>query len=1267
MHRCGDIIRERGWQVVGVSSRDPEVAAWTRVNGLPTPCPLEELPEADYLFSIANSQILPRWLCTRPRRLSINLHDGPLPEFAGLHATTWGLLEGRTQHAISWHCIEEQVDAGDLLLQRWFPLRPRDTAGTANLECQRTVLESLAPLLIGLEDGSVKPQPQNLGRRTYYPLARRPHPILDFRLSALELDNLVRGHDFEPFPNPFGSVYLWNGRQLLRVRTSSPGKGSSRPGTTLRLFEPDGLEIACGQGALRLTVSTLEGGSLGKAEFEALRESRWSQLPSGLTEQLNQLLQLAVRAEDAWVQRLKNQHPVQPVTPGQGPSGQAILAGCSLEELRLWLEQHLGPGLVGVQGDPLPGPLDGLFFEDRPLPLVGGAPGLQPVRRDLFQRFGQLTGPSQGNWPLVLSQGDLRDPVSGQIRVQASLQQTVWRWGEGLNEDSLRTFLAAFSSWRSGPSQKAAKTVSERFLETAQQHPEKVAVRWPGGQMNYGQLLGRVLRLGCALCSQGVAPEEKIPVLAAPGPEMVVGWLGVLSCGATCIPLDSGREGGCLEPVASAGPFRRLLWDGSGACPEGPEIWDLRQFSDVGTKTPDRGPTASSTAFLFFTSGSTGQARAVAVSQVLDEGFEWHTCPLREADCSLLWSRPTVIDSLWQLLAPLLRGLPVVFLPREQLVDPAALLQAVQQYRITRLSLLPSFALRLAHERNFPIPPPGSVWALTGEPLDGQVIGSLQRAFPHVQLVNTYGSTEAGQVDTWWKIPQNWAGSEVPVGVTSAGNRVRIDSKSGEVLLGGKGLSSGFPGDPIGTARRWRPDASGRAGSRILRSGDLGSVNAQGLLLVKSRMDRQVLIRGTRVELEGVAAQLRRYPEVKEAEVVLEPEGLVAYYVGSARPGELRQHLSQCLPPEAIPSRWASLKRLPRLPGGKVDRTSLSAQHSGPPPLQISQDPPMRLVAKVLRQPHLSPRDNFFEVGGDSLLAVVLFQEIEKEFGVRLPLTTLLECQNVGELAQRIQLGSQAHRPRVQLRAGNEERKLIFFHPRGGGLLCYRELVQGLPSQHAVYGFTRAEKDPIRVEDLSETYLESLLEMQPQGPYCLIGYSYGGLLAHNLAVRLQTMGKPVALLVMLDSYGPQYRSLSQSRLRLAVRHLQHAWRRILLFGRLALQLPERRVEFLRLRWQETLRHYHEHWQRIFSPTPRLRIGQDYTYPKYSGPALLLRASLQEPGLPPWPDMGWSRCCSDLKILQVEGSHAGDLLKWPGAEGLARLIHQELVKRSPLWE
>ncbi|WNG58277.1 amino acid adenylation domain-containing protein [Archangium gephyra] len=564
--------------------------------------------------------------------------------------------------------------------------------------------------------------------------------------------------------------------------------------------------------------------------------------------------------------------------------------------------------------------------------------------------------------------------------------------------------------------------------------PDAVAVEFEGQRLTYRELDRRANQLAHALRERGVGPETRVGLCVERSLEMAVGLLGILKAGGAYVPLDPGyppaRLAFMLEDSAPAVLLtQRLLLErlepkGTPVLcldSEGPEL--SRQREDA----PDAGAHPGNAAYVIYTSGSTGQPKgAVITHRALGNHMAWllSAFGLGPAD-RVLQKTPLSFDaSVWECWASLMSGGRLVIAAPDAHRDGVALLEAVTRGQVTVLQLVPSLLRVLLEEKGLSRATSLRWLFCGGEALPAELEHRLRAQLPSATLVNLYGPTEATIDATFARCPSSGSGATVPIGRPIANTQLYLLDASlqpvpvgvpGELYLGGEGLARGYLRRPELTAERFIPHPfSDSPGTRLYRTGDLARYLPDGSVEFLGRRDAQVKVRGFRVELGEVEAALVRHPAVREAVVVVREDTpgvrrLVAYVTGEPRaPGvdALRAFLERELPPHMVPGAFVALEALPLSPNGKVDRKALPAPDATPAEQARSFVAPRGEVertlaetwAQVLGHERVGIHDDFFELGGDSILAIQIISRAAQA-GVHITAKQLFSHKTIARLA----------------------------------------------------------------------------------------------------------------------------------------------------------------------------------------------------------------------------------------------------------------------------
>ncbi|GHJ21248.1 amino acid adenylation domain-containing protein [Streptomyces albus] len=547
------------------------------------------------------------------------------------------------------------------------------------------------------------------------------------------------------------------------------------------------------------------------------------------------------------------------------------------------------------------------------------------------------------------------------------------------------------------------RLLTELFTQVAAAHPELPAARHRERTLTYRQLAERADGLAARLIAGGVEPGEPVGLCGGRSPEALIALLGILKAGCAYVPLDEELPPARLRAMAEDAGLRTAVTLPGTAC----RVRGLRTNipldgdgagipAPAREAVPRRPASASDCAYVVFTSGTTGRPKPVAiphrgVARLVLSDRELR--PPGPGDKVLHGYGLSSDASTIEIWGALLTGACLVLADREELLSPTALEQLLRREQVTVAYLTTSVFHLVARSR------PEALSGLRfvsagGESMDPQLANAVLAACPGTTVVNFYGPTENAVVSTAYVLrPLPPDATHVPLGrpfgastchvLRADGSRTEPDEE-GELYVGGDGLALGYLGDPQLTAERFVSLPAVEPGGLLYRTGDRAVRTADGLLEYRGRRDRQVKVRGVRLELDEVEARLRAHPEVGEAVVENGTDTLTAY-ITPGTPGrplpltELRSYCAQWLPPQAVPV-LVPLDHFPVTSGGKVDRARLeaAAQEAGaggqeaPRAAAPEAEGLLGVLTEVWQQVlrvRPAPQDDFFHLGGDSLLA----------------------------------------------------------------------------------------------------------------------------------------------------------------------------------------------------------------------------------------------------------------------------------------------------------
>ncbi len=825
--------------------------------------------------------------------------------------------------------------------------------------------------------------------------------------------------------------------------------------------------------------------------------------------------------------------------------------------------------------------------------------------------------------------------------------------------------------------------------------PGKTAIKFGAVELSYAELDYQANQLATSLQAR-LQPGDIVAVALERTPSLLVALLAVLKCGAAYLPLDPAYPSERLEFMLRDSGARLLLTAAGGlpALAAGPPQLLLDEALAAAAALPDAAPTPLASpddlCYVLYTSGSTGQPKGVAITHRNVVNFL--TSMQREpgitpADRLLAITTISFDIAGLELFLPLVSGATVVLADAYSARDGRALLHLLEAEQITLLQATPStWQLLLAAGWEKPLP---LVALCGGEPLPLALARSLQARC--LALWNMYGPTET----TIWSAVQRIApdAAAITVGRPIANTQLYVldalgepvaPGTAGELYIGGVGVARGYWQRPILTAERFVADPfTSENGASLYRTGDAAVLLANGEVQLQGRLDEQLKLRGHRIEPGEIEAHLTRLDGIRQAVVVAQErtagdERLVAYLVlaGPVAPAALAAQraswqlaLHAHLPTYLVPSEFVVLDALPLLPNGKTDRPALRQRTAAPaatitaavgfvaPRTNVEQ-----LVAdswrEALKITEIGVFDDFFDLGGHSLIAVQVMARLEKVTGKRLPLAALFTHPTVAALALLVQRdGSKAitWNSLVPIKPKGTKAPLYIVHGAGMNVLLFNALARNMDADQPVYGLQarglNGVDDPLdRIEDMAAHYLAAIRAQNPEGPYALAGFSFGGLIAFEMARQLLAMGKRVQFLGMFDTYAYQSNYHLPRFKRLAKNSLNTLKKTVYTLGLLAKQ-PGRTLAYQReqLRFKLggvlgrlglTIK-----WQPNFGYPPLVDWMNELAWRRYAlAPAPvaieLFRASRRTFYMPDFEFLGWQPfALKGITVHDMPGEHS----------------------------
>ncbi len=692
--------------------------------------------------------------------------------------------------------------------------------------------------------------------------------------------------------------------------------------------------------------------------------------------------------------------------------------------------------------------------------------------------------------------------------------------------------------------------IQELFEQQARIRPDATALVFEDETLSYDELNRRANRLAHYLRQKGVQAETIVGISVERSPQMVIGLLGILKAGGVYLPIDPAYPEERIRYIMEDSGIRLLLTQHAVNLPQIKTTLEtiFLDEADEIKNMPESNPRASvmpqHLAYIIYTSGSTGRPKGTMLQhgglinlvQSLKDAYK--VGPGRR---NLQFASFSFDASVEEIFTALTNGATLYLVKKERLLSGTGLIEALQQYKITNVTLPPS-VLAILKEYEFP---ELQTVVSAGEACTKDIAGHWSQGR---YFVNGYGPTESTVCATFFPVTVPLTGNTVPIGRALPNLSIYILDKGlnplpagvpGELCIGGAGLARGYFNRPDLTAERFIPNPFGE-GERLYRTGDMARMLTNGTIEFLGRIDQQVKIRGFRIEPGEIESLIKEQDYIADCVVTayaLEQTDnrLIAYIVPATKSdgqlSTLKHVLQDTLPDYMVPSQFITLDALPLTPNGKVDMRALpkpefESTASKTEFLQAETTIQARLVKiweQLLKTKPIGIRDNFFDLGGNSLLAMQLITQIEKQFGKEVELVALFRNPTIEHLANELDSGSKRESSAkiIEMHPGTDGPPLYFIHPSGGSIHHYAELAKHMPDGQPFYGIQAQgmnDKDAIQttIEEMASTYINLILEKQPQGPYYIGSYSFGVVVAYEMAQQLQTLGHEVKALIQLD-------------------------------------------------------------------------------------------------------------------------------------------------------
>jgi len=818
----------------------------------------------------------------------------------------------------------------------------------------------------------------------------------------------------------------------------------------------------------------------------------------------------------------------------------------------------------------------------------------------------------------------------------------------------------------------------------AEHQPDAVALVYGAKQITYGDLNARANRVANYLIKRGAGPDVLVGIFAERTPALIVGILGILKAGSAYVPIDPSYPKDRLHYILEDANVQIVLsqtelvseltgFAGEIVCLND----DWPKISLEADTNPITSVNRGNLAYVLFTSGSTGRPKGVALEHRTPVTFiHWAQEVFTPQELSaVLFSTSVCFDvSMCEMFVTLSAGGKLILAANALEIGS---LPAKDE--ITLINVVPSVMAELV--RSGSVPASVQTVNLAGEALPDALVEQIYATTSVRKVVNLYGPTEASY-STFTTVPR---GCPVTIGKPIANCQCYVLDKHlnpvpigvpGDLYIAGDNEARGYYGHPELTRERFVTNPFSQLdGAKMYRTGDTCRWLPDSNLQYFGRRDFQVKLRGFRIELGEIEAALDKHPEIDQSIATVREDQpgqqrLVGYVVlhegAQVEPSALQEHVRQSLPEFMVPSSIVILEAFPLTPNGKVDRRALPApdlsQIATAEKLAPRDDLEMILVRiweRVLGVPNISVDDNYFDLGGHSVLAVRLLAEIEKVVGREIPLTSLFRGPTVAALAKLLTEGSESEiEPLVtEFQSSNGGSPSIFaVAAPGARSLGYAKLARHVGPGQGIYKLQAlaplSDRRPLTMAELrglAEQYMAGMRAIQGNGPYYLIAMCGGCQIAEQMILQLEAQGQDVKVFVILDTWVMEFV------------HRRWGWR--LLGYQQRLDCLRRATTRERLNWvARALTNRLRTWAGKIKPSQPWTEAywpQDFKPPRFRAPIVLFKRPKQPYYYVDDPTMGWgARSEGGVEIHEINAVHH-EFLREPHAEVISRVLMTRL--------
>jgi amino acid adenylation domain-containing protein len=854
------------------------------------------------------------------------------------------------------------------------------------------------------------------------------------------------------------------------------------------------------------------------------------------------------------------------------------------------------------------------------------------------------------------------------------------------------------------------KTLDHLISESAQKFPDCTALRFGKRSMTYKQLNQEANQLAALLIARGIGSGDFVGISMFRCAEMIVVMLAVMKAGAAYLPLDPQYPKERIDFMLEDSSTRLIITTENLGGRYSSAVMELfietawTEMSVYSNKDSEIIRESNSLAYLLYTSGSTGRPKGVMVTHRNLVNFVssmQHFPGISQSDKLLAVTTISFDIAGLEIFLPLVSGAQIILASDAEQTDGTALLNMIRKEKITLMQATPvtfKMMLEAGWQEKLDIR-----ILCGGEAITKDLIANLLSRCSG--LFNLYGPTET---TIWSTCAQIFSTDEkITIGRPIDNTQIYIldqygkpvgENLIGELYIGGEGVTRGYLNRKELQSEKFLPDDfSGRSGHKMYRTGDLARLLTDNTVEYIGRIDDQVKIRGYRIELGEIENALQLHPDVSQSVVIAKEDEsgenrLIAYVKLKNRLdlGELSDYLLHKLPDFMVPRIFVHLEKIPLTSNGKIDRKKLpdppSSQENRNKDFQIAETEMQKMLTEIWKEAlhleNIGIDDNFFEIGGHSLIAIRIIRTIETKTDRRFPITALFESPTIRKLSRLLESEEKPNvwNSLVPIKANGSRPTLYVVHGSGLTVLVFHGLAMNLDPDQPVFGLQARGLNGVdepfdNMEEIAAYYVSEIIQQNPAGPYSLAGYSFGGIVAFEMAKQLKAMGREINMLAIFDTNADNsyYFDSPKIRMKKKLKRQLPKFNFILRsFFKSPAEVLKYQFNLFRLKIRERLRSagliYKVEDVENIANEHKINEQHDIAFAKYKmspfdGAIDLFRVKGRNYFLDDPVYLGWKPyAIQGIEIHEISGDHKTFLLP-PNVQELAKLLDEVMKRRN----